>query len=70
MFNRLYFPLIVLFWIVMNVLQASEGSYAWFGEPPSERQRQKIGTLLETPNFYHYLSGEKNLQIAAEMKGR
>jgi ABC-2 type transport system ATP-binding protein len=55
--------------IVMNVLQASEGSYSWFGEPPSERQRQKIGTLLETPNFYHYLSGEKNLKIAAAIKG-
>lgn len=55
--------------IVMNVLHPSEGSYSWFGEPPSERQRQKIGTLLETPNFYHYLSGERNLQIAAAIKG-
>ncbi|HEX9510898.1 MAG TPA: ATP-binding cassette domain-containing protein [Puia sp.] len=55
--------------IVMNVLQASEGGYSWFGEPPSEKQRQKIGTLLETPNFYHYLSGEKNLEIAAAIKG-
>jgi ABC-2 type transport system ATP-binding protein len=53
----------------MNVLQATEGSYSWFGEPASERQRQKIGTLLETPNFYHYLSGEKNLRIAAAIKG-
>jgi ABC-2 type transport system ATP-binding protein len=25
---------------------------------------------LETPNFYYYLSGEKNLRIAAEIKGR
>jgi ABC-type multidrug transport system ATPase subunit len=55
--------------IVMNVLQASEGGYSWFGEPPSEKQRQKIGTLLETPNFYHYLSGHRNLQIAAAIKG-
>jgi ABC-2 type transport system ATP-binding protein len=56
--------------IVMNVLQASGGSYSWFGEPPSEQQRKRIGTLLETPNFYHYLSGERNLQIAAAIKGR
>ncbi|HTI07664.1 MAG TPA: ABC transporter ATP-binding protein [Puia sp.] len=55
--------------IVMNVLLPTEGAYSWFGEPPSERQRQKIGTLLETPNFYHYLSGERNLQIAAAIKG-
>ena len=56
--------------IVMNVLQSSGGSYSWFGEPPSELQRKRIGTLLETPNFYHYLSGERNLQIAAAIKGR
>ena len=31
--------------------------------------RRKIGTLLETPNFYHYLSGYKNLRIAAAIKG-
>lgn len=55
--------------IVMNVLQPSNGTYSWFGEPPSEKQRQQIGTLLETPNFYHYLSGERNLQIAAAIKG-
>ncbi|HVV06839.1 MAG TPA: ATP-binding cassette domain-containing protein [Puia sp.] len=56
--------------IIMDVLRASSGTYSWFGEPPSEQQRQKIGTLLETPNFYHYLSGEKNLHIAAAIKGR
>ena len=26
--------------------------------------------MLETPNFYHYLSGERNLRIAAEIKGK
>jgi ABC-2 type transport system ATP-binding protein len=56
--------------VIMDVLRATSGTYSWFGEPPSERQRQKIGTLLETPNFYHYLSGERNLQIAAAIKGR
>ena len=56
--------------IVMDVLKASGGTYSWFDEPPTEKQRQKIGTLLETPNFYHYLSGEKNLEIAAGIKGR
>lgn len=57
--------------IVMGVLQVSGGSFSWFGEPTSsELQRQKIGTLLETPNFYHYLSGQRNLEIAAAIKGR
>src|SRR5579872_1889935 len=56
--------------IVMDVLKASSGTYSWFGQLPTARQRQQIGTLLETPNFYHYLSGERNLQIAAAIKGR
>ncbi|MGB8190850.1 MAG: ABC transporter ATP-binding protein [Chitinophagaceae bacterium] len=55
--------------IVMDVLKATSGSYTWFGEPPSEKHRRNIGTLLETPNFYHYLSAERNLRIAAEIKG-
>ena len=55
--------------VVMNVLQANSGEYSWFGEPPTNLQRKKIGTLLETPNFYHYLSGERNLEIAAAIKG-
>src|SRR5579872_3928652 len=56
--------------IVMDVLKASGGTYSWFGEHGSAKQRKQIGTLLETPNFYHYLSGERNLRIAAAIKGR
>jgi ABC-2 type transport system ATP-binding protein len=54
--------------IVTDVLKATEGSYSWFGETPSEKQRRQLGTLLETPNFYHYLSAQRNLQIAAAIK--
>jgi ABC-2 type transport system ATP-binding protein len=54
--------------IVMDVLKASKGTYTWFGNPPSEKQRREIGTLLETPNFYHYLSAQHNLEIAALIK--
>jgi ABC-type multidrug transport system ATPase subunit len=54
--------------IVMDVLKASSGSFLWNGQPGSEVTRRNIGTLLETPNFYHYLSGERNLIIAAEIK--
>jgi ABC-type multidrug transport system ATPase subunit len=53
---------------VMDILKPTSGSYKLFDEVPTEHHRQRIGTLLETPNFYHYLSGEKNLEIAAEIK--
>ncbi|HMH34874.1 MAG TPA: ATP-binding cassette domain-containing protein [Puia sp.] len=55
--------------ILMDVLKANTGTYQWFGESPSAAQRKRIGTLLETPNFYHYLSGQRNLEIAAAIKG-
>jgi len=56
--------------IVMDVIKATSGNYNWLGHPGSEAQRKQIGTLLETPNFYHYLSGERNLKIAAAIKGK
>lgn len=56
--------------IVMDVLKATSGTYSWNGEPATESVRKRIGTLLETPNFYAYLSAEDNLKIAARIKGK
>jgi ABC-2 type transport system ATP-binding protein len=54
----------------MDVLKASGGGYRIFGAEPTNSQRKQIGTLLETPNFYHYLTAVQNLKIAASIKGR
>lgn len=56
--------------IVMDILKATSGTVLFNGNPPTSNIRKTIGTLLETPNFYHYLSAEKNLAIAAEIKGK
>ncbi len=56
--------------IVTDVLKSTKGTFTLFDEAPTNEHRKKIGTLLETPNFYHYLSAEKNLMIAAQIKGR
>lgn len=57
--------------IVMDVLRANGGEYLWFGKPGgSPDQRKKIGSLLETPNFYSYLSGIDNLRITQAISGR
>jgi len=53
---------------LLDILKPDSGSYAWFGGMNQEAARRQIGTLLETPNFYHYLSAEKNLQINAALK--
>ena len=56
--------------IIMNILRPTKGTFQFFGKVPDAETRKNIGTLLETPNFYHYLSGERNLRIAAEIKGK
>lgn len=56
--------------IVTDVLKADTGSFTLFDKAPSAAERRQIGTLLETPNFYHYLSAYKNLEISAAIKQR
>ena len=56
--------------IVMDVLKANTGDFDWFGQPGSPEQRKKIGSLLETPNFYSYMSAIDNLKITQSISGR
>ncbi|HVT87179.1 MAG TPA: ATP-binding cassette domain-containing protein [Chitinophagaceae bacterium] len=56
--------------IILDVLKANNGTFSWFGHPGSPEQRKKIGSLLETPNFYHYLSASDNLKITQAISGR
>jgi ABC-2 type transport system ATP-binding protein len=56
--------------IILDILQARSGTYNWFGKPGSAATRKLIGSLLETPNFYHYLSAVDNLNITHAISGR
>lgn len=57
--------------IVTDVIKADAGSYRFFEDDatPPHLLRKRIGTLLESPNFYHYLSARDNLGIFCEIKG-
>jgi len=55
--------------VVLSVINASGGSYSWFGNVPTKADRKKIGAILEVPIFYPYISGETNLKIVADIKG-
>jgi ABC-type multidrug transport system ATPase subunit len=62
--------------IITDILKSDKGTFKLLGHDPAvvgqsamADVRKQIGTLLETPNFYHYLSAERNLRIAAEIKG-
>ncbi len=54
--------------IVLGIINANSGSYKWFEKEPTNEARKKIGAILETPNFYPYLSAVKNLEIVADIK--
>lgn len=57
--------------IILDILKLKSGSFSWFGElGGSPNSRKQIGSLLETPNFYHYLSAVDNLNITQAISGR
>jgi ABC-2 type transport system ATP-binding protein len=55
--------------IITGILRQDSGSFQWFGEDPDPNQRKTIGSLIETPHFYPYLSLVKNLKIICDIKG-
>ncbi len=56
--------------IILDILKADSGSYSWLGSTNNDNVRNQIGTLLETPNFYHYLSAIDNLKITQAISKR
>ena len=54
--------------IVLDVLIAGSGTYSWFDGMSPDAARRQIGALLETPNFYHYLSAFDNLEITTAIR--
>jgi ABC-2 type transport system ATP-binding protein len=55
--------------MILNVVNPTQGNWKWFGNEPSTESLKKVGAIIERPNFYPYLSAEKNLQIVAQIKG-
>lgn len=54
--------------MLMGVINPTAGDFSWFGQPPTNQIRKKIGAVLEHPIFYPYLSGQKNLELMAMIK--
>lgn len=55
--------------MVLDVVRPTDGTFSWFGLPASRQTKRRIGALLETPNFYPYLTARRNLEIIADIKG-
>lgn len=54
--------------ILLDVVNADNGKFEWFGQKEESAQRKRIGAILEEPIFYPYLSGLDNLQLTAKIK--
>jgi ABC-2 type transport system ATP-binding protein len=55
--------------MLMGVIRPSKGEFSWFDNGSKDENRKRIGALLETPNFYPYLTAVQNLEIVAKIKG-
>lgn len=55
--------------MLMSVVNPTSGSFLWFGKEATHETRKKIGAVLEHPIFYPYLTGQKNLELTAMIKG-
>ena len=55
--------------LILGIKTANSGNFSWFNEPQGRLANGKLGSLLEIPYFYPYLSIEKNLKITALSRG-
>lgn len=56
--------------MLLSTIQPTSGEWHWFNQKGTNTDTLKrIGAIIEQPNFYPYLSAEKNLKIVAEIKG-
>lgn len=54
--------------VILELIKANSGNFEWFGSAPSKTSRKRIGSVIESPNFFPYLSPVTNLKIVADIK--
>ncbi len=54
--------------MVLGILHPTAGSFSWFENGTAPENRLRIGTLLETPNFYPFLNAYDNLNVICKIK--
>lgn len=58
---------------MLSLIQANHGQIKLFGKELKAHRNEllsKVGSIIEKPDFYRYLSAEKNLAIFARISGR
>lgn len=54
--------------MLMGIVRPDGGTFKWFGDKQGPLANRRIGALIESPNFYPYLSLERNLKIVCRIK--
>ncbi|MFH2142105.1 MAG: ATP-binding cassette domain-containing protein [Bacteroidota bacterium] len=54
--------------LIMGIIKPNHGSFIWFEEKDIQKIKTRIGSLVETPNFYPYLTAVQNLKIICDIK--
>lgn len=58
---------------MLSLIKADKGQIQLFGKDLNKHRNEilsKVGSIIEKPDFYRYLSAEKNLAIFARISGR
>jgi len=55
--------------IVLNVVNKTSGEFSWFsGSETTHQALKKVGAIIESPNFYPYMSAAQNLNLVCKIK--
>lgn len=55
--------------IVLNVVNKTSGDFFWFdGKITTHQALRKVGAIIESPNFYPYMTAVQNLQLVCKIK--
>ena len=56
--------------VVLNVVNRTAGDYHWFdGSDSTHNALKKVGAIIESPNFYPYMTAVQNLELVCKIKG-
>lgn len=55
--------------MILGVVKPTRGEVYWFGEKSRPAARKRIGSILEQPNFYPWLTCQQNLNVIGRLRG-
>lgn len=56
--------------MVLNVVNRTAGDFHWFdGTVETHDALKRVGAIIERPNFYPFMTAEKNLALVCKIKG-